>query len=67
MTPAQALAGATRHAAAALNHDDRIGSLAPGMQADFVLLNAPSLSHWLYHFRPNDTLATYVQGERWPA
>ncbi len=66
MTPAQALAGASRHAAAALNRSDQIGSLAPGMQADFVLLDAPSLNHWLYHFRPNAAVATYVQGERWP-
>lgn len=66
MTPARALAGATRHAAAALNRADQIGSLAPGMQADFALLNAPSLNHWLYHFRPNAAVATYVQGRRWP-
>jgi imidazolonepropionase len=66
MTPAQALAGATRHAAAALNREDEIGSLAPGRQADFVLLDAPSLNHWLYHIRPNAAVATYVQGQRWP-
>jgi imidazolonepropionase len=66
MTPAQVLTGATRHAAAALNREDEIGSLAPGMRADFVLLDAPSLNHWLYHFRPNAAVATYVQGERWP-
>lgn len=67
MTPAQALAGATRHAAAALNRADQIGSLVPGLQADFVLLDAPSLNHWLYHLRPNATVATYAQGRRWPA
>jgi imidazolonepropionase len=66
MTPAQVLAGATCHAAAALDRDDEIGSLAPGMRADLVLLDAPSLNHWLYHFRPNAAVATYVQGERWP-
>ncbi|MFB6278873.1 MAG: imidazolonepropionase [Salinibacter sp.] len=66
MTPAQALAGATRHAAAALHREHEIGSLAPGMQADFVLLDASSLNHWLYHLRPNATIATYVQGRRWP-
>jgi len=66
MTPAQVFAGTTRHAAAALNREDEIGSLAPGMKADFVLLDAPSLNHWLYHFRPNAAVATYVRGERWP-
>ena len=66
MTPAQVLAGATRHAAAALDREDEIGSLVPGMQADFVLLDAPNLNHWLYHFRPNAAVATYVRGERWP-
>ena len=66
MTPAQVLAGATRHAAAALNREDEIGSLAAGLQADFVLLDAPSLNHWLYHFRPSAAVATYVGGERWP-
>ncbi|MFB6273086.1 MAG: imidazolonepropionase [Salinibacter sp.] len=65
MTPAEALAGATRHAAAALNRDDEIGSLAPGMQADFALIDAPNLNQWLYHVRPNAAVATYVQGRRW--
>lgn len=63
MTPVEALVGATRHAAAALDRGGRIGSLAPGMRADFVLIDAPSLNHWLYHFRPNATRATYVRGE----
>lgn len=67
MTPAQVLAGTTRHAAAALNRETEIGSLTPGMKADFVLLDAPNLNHWLYHFRPNAVVATYVQGRRWPA
>lgn len=64
ITPAEALAGATRHAAAALNREPEIGHLAPGTQADFVLIDAPSLNHWLYHARPNAALATYVQGRR---
>jgi imidazolonepropionase len=37
MTPEEALAGATRHAAAALGKGDEIGTLQAGMQADFVL------------------------------
>lgn len=62
MTPAEALVGATRHAAAALDRADQIGSLAPGMRADFALIDAPSLNQWLYHFRPNAARATYVRG-----
>ncbi len=67
MTPAEALTGATRQAAAALNRADEMGTLAPGMQADFVLIDAPSLNHWLYHFRPNAVRVTYVKGQRWPS
>lgn len=66
MTPDEVLAGTTRIAARALDRADVVGCLAPGMRADFVLIDAPSLNHWLYHFRPNATRATYVQGERWP-
>ncbi|HMB91673.1 MAG TPA: imidazolonepropionase [Rhodothermales bacterium] len=64
MTPAEVLKGATLYAARALGLDDRVGSLEPGMQADFVLLDAPSINHWLYHFRPNAAVATYVQGKQ---
>jgi len=37
MTPEEALAGATCHAAAALGRGDRVGTLEVGKQADFVL------------------------------
>lgn len=62
MTPAEVLVGATRHAAAALDRADTMGTLAPGMQADVTLVDAPSLNHWLYHFRPNAVQATYIRG-----
>lgn len=65
MPPDEVLAGATRRAAAALDRAHRIGSLAPGMRADFALIDAPSLNHWLYHFRPNATKTTYVEGRRY--
>lgn len=39
MTPEEALAGATRHAAMALGRADRIGTLEAGKQADFVVWN----------------------------
>ena len=37
LTPQEALAGATCHAARALGLHHRVGTLAPGMQADFAL------------------------------
>ncbi|HEU4569552.1 MAG TPA: imidazolonepropionase [Gemmatimonadales bacterium] len=62
MTPAEVLVGATRVAARALRLDDRIGSLRPGYQADFALLEADDLTQWLYHFRPNACVRTVVAG-----
>lgn len=62
MTPAEAVKGATLYAAQALGLDAHIGSLEPGKQADFVLLDAPSVNHWLYHFRANAAVQTFVRG-----
>lgn len=62
MTPAEALKGATRYAAQALGLDAHTGSLEPGKQADFALLDAPSVNHWLYHFRANAVVQTFVRG-----
>jgi len=47
LTPAEALRAATAGGAAALRRDD-IGVLAPGMRADFAMLNAPSYIHLAY-------------------
>ena len=46
-TPAQALWSATAGGAAALRRDD-VGTLAQGMRADFVALDAPSYIHLAY-------------------
>lgn len=62
MTPAEVLKGVTLYAAKAIGLDQRIGSLEPGKQADFILVDAPSVNHWLYHFRPNAVLQTYKKG-----
>ena len=64
LTPAEALKGATYYAACALDLEDEIGSLEPGKRADFVLLDVPNVDHWLYHYRPNAALSTYIGGER---
>ncbi len=64
MTPAEALKGATIYAAAAINRQDSAGSLQPGKAADFALLNAESVNHWLYHFKPNACAQTWIGGVR---
>ncbi len=62
LTPAEALAGATRVAADALDLQDR-GVLEPGRRADLAVLDAPSLEHWLYHFRGGAMRATVKGGQ----
>lgn len=62
MTPHEALKGATIYAAGALDLASSIGSLEPGKRADFLLVDAPSVNHWLYHFRPNAVQAVYAGG-----
>ena len=63
MTPAEALKGATVYGARAIGLEDRIGSIEPGKAADFAVIDAPDVDTWLYHFRPNACLATFLGGE----
>jgi len=53
MTPQEVLMGATTVAARAVAAEQHIGSLLPGFAADISIIDAPSLNHWLYHFRAN--------------
>ena len=62
MTPAEALVGATRVAARAIGRADRAGSLVPGHPADLAVIDAPTVNHWLYQFRPNACLAVAKRG-----
>ena len=62
MSPAEALAGATIVAARAVGLDDRIGSLEQGKAADFAIIDAPDVDHWLYQFRPNACVRTVIGG-----
>lgn len=66
LTPGEALRGATIHAAEAIGLDHEVGSLEPGKRADFVVLDADSVTHWLYQFRPNATRAVYIGGRPVP-
>ncbi|HEU4682174.1 MAG TPA: imidazolonepropionase [Gemmatimonadales bacterium] len=68
MTPAESLMGATCYAARAVGLESQIGSLEPGKAADFAIMDAPDVNHWLYHFRPNACLMTSIGGiARWSA
>jgi imidazolonepropionase len=63
MTPAEALKGATIYAALAIGEAHACGSLEAGKRADFAIVDAPDVDHWLYHFAPNRCVATYIGGE----
>lgn len=68
MTPAEALKGATIHAARAVGRDRQAGSLEAGKAADFAIIDAPDVNHWLYHFLPNACVMTVINGiQRWKA
>ncbi|HWN18211.1 MAG TPA: imidazolonepropionase [Gemmatimonadales bacterium] len=62
MTPAEALKGATIYAARAVGLEGEVGSLEAGKAADFALIDAPDVNHWIYHFRPNACVMSVVGG-----
>ncbi len=64
MTPAEALKAATIYAARAMGMEGMIGSIEEGKAADFAIIDAPDPDHWLYYFRPNACLGTFVGGRQ---
>jgi imidazolonepropionase len=62
MTPAEAILGITLNAAKALRKEKEIGSLAPGKQADLVLLDIPDYRHLSYHFGVNHVWKVVKKG-----
>jgi len=63
LTPSEVLKGSTIYAAAAIGREDEIGSIEVGKRADFAVLEVSSVNHWLYHFRPNICVQTFIGGE----
>jgi imidazolonepropionase len=61
MTPAEVLVGATRMAAWAVQRD-HVGVLATGKEADFAIIEADDLTHWMYQFQPNACVRTVIGG-----
>jgi imidazolonepropionase len=63
LAPAEALAACTVNAAHVLARADRCGRVAPGYDADLVLLDAPDWRHFAYHLG-GDVVATVVRRGR---
>ena len=61
LSPAEALAACTVNAAHVLGRADRKGRLAPGYDADVVLLDAPDWRYLAYHLG-GDLVAAVIQG-----
>ena len=61
MAPAEALAACTVNAAHVLGRADRVGRLAPGYDADIVLLDASDWRYLAYHLGGNQ-VAQVIRG-----
>jgi imidazolonepropionase len=64
MTVEESLTAATLNGAYSLRLGDQIGSIESGKRADFVLLDAPSYLHLVYHFGVNLVSAVFRDGQR---
>jgi imidazolonepropionase len=64
MTVEEALTAATLNGAYSLRMSGEIGSIEPGKCADFVILDAPSYFHLVYHYGVNLVAETYRDGVR---
>ncbi|MBW2367925.1 MAG: imidazolonepropionase [Deltaproteobacteria bacterium] len=64
MTPAESLTAATLNAAYAIGMPDTVGSLSPGKQADFLLLDGESPAILAYHAGVSPVAEVYKKGER---
>jgi imidazolonepropionase len=62
VTPAEALAACTVNAAWVLGRGDRLGRIAPGYDADMVLLDAPDWRYIAYHLGGRDIAAVIKRG-----
>ncbi len=66
LTPAQAIAAATINAAAAINMEDQIGAIQPGMQADLLILSVDDYQHLGYRFGTNLVATIIKRGRSYP-
>jgi imidazolonepropionase len=64
LSPAEALAACTVNAAHVLGCADRKGRLAPGYDADLLLLDVPDWRYLAYHLAGDLGIEAFVAGER---
>jgi len=64
LTVEESLTAATLNGAYSLRLADETGSIEVGKRADFILLDAPSYLHLVYHFGVNLVTAVFRDGER---
>ncbi|HUP59737.1 MAG TPA: imidazolonepropionase [Thermoanaerobaculia bacterium] len=64
MTVEESLTAATLNGAYSLRMADQTGSIETGKRADFVLIDAPSYLHLVYHFGVNLVSAVFRDGQR---
>ncbi len=63
MSPAEALTGATLHAARAIARQDSVGSLDVGKKADIALMDVPNYRFLPYHYGINHLKMTIRHGK----
>jgi len=64
LTIEEALVASTLNAAYAVNRADKLGSLEPGKQADFLILDGETPAALAYHAGSSSVLEVYKLGER---
>ena len=62
MSPEEALTAATLNAAYSIGMADRVGSLEPGKQADFLILDGETPAVLAYHAGVSPVIAVYKKG-----
>lgn len=66
LTPSQAVAAATINAAAAIQREDRVGSLELGKQADLLILSVNDYRHLAYRFGGSLVETVIKKGKVYP-
>lgn len=63
LTPDECLKAVTIHAAKAIAAENILGSLEPGKRADFLILDVPDFSFWIYHYKGNGIRDIILNGK----